>query len=584
MATESTDPILSSARDAHARGQLAHAVAQYEQVIAIQPDHAECLYLLGVALYQMGRHSEAVLRIRRAIAANPAVPEFHGDLAAILFASGDLPGAISAAENAVGLKPAFPQALLTLGNARCRNFQYEAGIHAYQRLLQIDSRAADAINNMAMALLQLGRFDQAIACFDQLLKLDPTDAAAHSNRIYASHFSASTTPAQIQEQLHRFNQLHALPLQPRFHTDAADRPLHIGYVSADFRDHVVGWNMRSWIHEHDRKNFKIHFYSNSLSGAADQDAVTRELRANVDVWRDINRLSDEEAAELIRQDQIDILVDLSLHTSGNRLLLFARKPAPVQVCYLAYPGSSGLAVMDYRLSDPYLDPPDQPLNCIEQTIRLPATYWCYQPGGPTPDVVDPPMLKTGVMTFGCLNQFQKVSQAALLLWRQILAAVPNSRLILHSPEGSHRQQINQLFRDGGVPASRIGFVGRLPWQQYIHLYQQIDIAFDPFPYAGGITTCDALWMGVPAIALAGDNAVARSGVSILKNAGLDDFIAMTPAQYLHIAASAANEPARFKQLRFELRDRLRASALMDRTRFARDIESAYRTMWAGRRQ
>jgi predicted O-linked N-acetylglucosamine transferase (SPINDLY family) len=290
-------------------------------------------------------------------------------------------------------------------------------------------------------------------------------------------------------------------------------------------------------------------------------------------------VSDAQAADLIRQDEIDILVDLSMHTSGNRLLTFAYKPAPVQVTYLAYAGSSGLTTMDYRLSDPYLDPPGGDESAYsERTVRLPETYWCYLPVDDLPPARLPTADKDLVI-FGCLNNFCKVNEPLLALWARLLASVPQSQLLLHAGEGAHRRRVVDYLHERGVDEQRISFVERLPVKRYFERYQCIDIALDTFPYAGGTTTCDALWMGVPVVSLAGTSAVGRVGVSVLSNLGLPELVAHAPDQYVQIALGLANDLPRLKELRSTLRPRMEASPLMDAPRFARNIEAAYRAMW-----
>ena len=364
-----------------------------------------------------------------------------------------------------------------------------------------------------------------------------------------------------------WNDRHARPLTAVAHPNRhdLDRPLRIGYVSADFREHVVGWNMLPLLREHDPKQFQIFGYS----AVRRPDAMTRELQSHVFEWRDIAGVSDDDAARMIRNDQIDILVDLSLHTGGNRLLIFARKPAPVQATYLGYPGSTGLETMDFRFSDPFLDSDEETADHTERTIRLPRTYWCYRPGGPAPAVAKLPALSNGWITFGCLNLFQKLSIPTLELWGRIMLTVPESRLLLHAPVGSCRTRLLQLLEHSAVAGHRIEFVERLPWPRYIQTYQRIDIALDPFPYGGGITTCDALWMGVPVITLRGKTAVGRSGASILGNLGLQQFVARSAEQYISAAAELADDLALLSELRSTLRQRMLESPLMDTARFAR---------------
>jgi protein O-GlcNAc transferase len=264
----------------------------------------------------------------------------------------------------------------------------------------------------------------------------------------------------------------------------------------------------------------------------------------------------------------------------SRLLVFARKPAPVQVTYLAYCSTTGLETIDYRLSDPYLDPPGGDESCYsEQTIRLPETYWCYQMSLATPEVGPLPAAESDHITFGCLNNFCKVSEPTLAAWAKLLRAIPNARLLLHAYEGTHRQRVQERLEREGIEPKRVRFAGLRPSREYFDLYQQIDIALDTFPYGGGTTTCDALWMGVPVVSLVGKTAVGRGGLSILSNVGLPELVACSEEEYVRIASELARDLARLSNLRSTLRQRMERSPLMDAPRFAPNIEAAYREMW-----
>jgi predicted O-linked N-acetylglucosamine transferase (SPINDLY family) len=353
--------------------------------------------------------------------------------------------------------------------------------------------------------------------------------------------------------------------------------LKIGYVSSDLRGHVVGWNLLPFMRCHDHQGFEIFCYHSAVHG---QDKLTRQLRQASDHWREVTFLDDRRLAEQIRADGIDVLVDLSLHTANNRLVTFAMEPAPVQITYLAYCGTSGVQAMHYRFSDPHLDPPGQDLSCYsEQTVRLPRTYWCYEPGGAAPEVSALPANQNGFVTFGCMNQFAKVSTATLEVWGRVLARVPGSRLLMYASPGKHLEAIENQFRRNGIASDRVQFIGRQGWDQYIRTYHRIDVALDPFPYNGGITTCDTLWMGVPVVTLSGPTAVGRAGRSILSNVGLAELVARDAEQYVQIAADLAADPTRLADLRRSIRQRMKASPLMDAKQFAADIESAYRRLW-----
>ncbi len=394
------------------------------------------------------------------------------------------------------------------------------------------------------------------------------------------HYSPAYDAAALLKVVRQWNEAIAAPLRqslrPHENDSAPNRKLRIGYVSPDLRHHVVGQCILPILSHHDHEQFEIYCYASMPW----EDAISGKIRASSNVWRNIHRVSDDKAAEMIRADRIDILVDLAVHSRGNRLALFARKPAPIQVTYLGYCSTTGLETMDYRLSDPYVDPPDvDPSDYSEKTIRLPRAYLAYEPMHEPTEVSPVPALSAGHITFGCLNNFSKSSSAALDLWAQILGQLPTSRLILHAKPGRYLDEVRQRFERAGVSPDRLEFVGRQDWLQYLATYARIDIALDPFPYNGGITTCDALLMGVPVITLSGKTAIGRVGQSILSNVGLPDLIAKTPEDYVRLAVELANNLDRLKQLRAELRPRLLASPLKDPKQLTRNIEAFYRDAW-----
>jgi predicted O-linked N-acetylglucosamine transferase (SPINDLY family) len=487
--------------------------------------------------------------------------------------------AIAPIRRAIALRPNYAKAFYNLGVALQCLGRLDEAIAAYRQAISIDFNLPKAHNNLGNVLKDKGQLDDAVAAYRQSVTIDPDNASNDSNLVYTLQFHPAYSAKAIAEDHRRWNSRHAEPLrkfiQPHSNDRDPERRLRIGYVSPDFRRHVVGLNLLPLFQHHDRGQFEITCYAHVLR----PDGITNQFEEKTDKWRNIVSLSDEQVAQQIREDQIDILVDLTLHMAKNRLLVFARKPAPVQVSYLGYCGSTGMSTMDYRLSDPHLDPPDTDLSCYsEKTIRLPRTYWCYQPMA-TPASSPSPALDNGFITFGCLNNFAKVSTGAIDLWARILVAVPNSHIIIHAPSGAHQDDVAHRFERAGVATDRLLFVGTRPSMEYMQTFSRIDIALDPFPYGGGITTCDALWMGVPVITLSGETAVGRGGRSILSNLGLTEFIALTQDQYAQIAIELAKDRDRMDALRRDLRARLQASPLMDAAAFARDIETAYRQMW-----
>ncbi len=344
-------------------------------------------------------------------------------------------------------------------------------------------------------------------------------------------------------------------------------------ISADHRQSLFTIPLLS---HHDHEQFEIVCYAN----VPRPDSVTRRIMQYADVWRVTAGRSDQTVADEVRADRIDILVDLTMHMSNGRPLVLARKPAPVQVAYLAYPGTTGLAAVDYRLTDPYLDPPgESDGDYTETSFRLAETFWCYDPLTDQPSPGPLPAVDSGRMTFGCLNNFCKVNAATISLWAAVLKAVAGSRLLLLAARGEHRGRVSDQFSQAGIDPRRIEFLEYRPRPQYLETYRQIDVGLDTIPYNGHTTSLDSLWMGVPVVTRVGRTVVGRAGWSQLSNLGLPELAAWSDEEFVSIAADLAHDLARLATLRAQLRARMQRSPLMDAPRFARQIESAYRLMW-----
>jgi predicted O-linked N-acetylglucosamine transferase (SPINDLY family) len=562
------------------QGKLDEAVACFRQALKLKPDFAQAHNNLGAALDDQGKLDEAVACYRRALELKPDYAEAHNDLGVALNSQGKLNDAVACFRQALKLKPDFAQAHNNLGAVLDDQGKLDDAVACFRQALELKPDFAWAHNNLGNTLKDQGNLDKAVACYRRAVELKPDFVWAHSNLVFGQVFCPGCEAETLYEEHRRWNRQHAEPLakfiQPHLNDRSPDRRLRIGYVSPDFRNHPVGLFLLPLLESHDHESFEISCYASVRI----PDTMTGRCRVHADVWRDVLGLSDERLANTIRQDQTDILVDLTMHAGNHRLLVFARKPAPVQVTYLAYCGTTGLSTMDYRLTDPYLDPPgqDERFYC-EQSVRLPETYWCYQPVIETPPVNTLPALKGGPFTFGCLNNFCKVTPPALAAWSRLLQVMPDARLLLYARAGSHRDRVRGVLAERGISSERLAFVDFLPLEEYFGVYQQIDVALDTFPYGGGTTTCDALWMGVPVVSLAGQTAVGRGGVSILSNVGLPELVAHDAEQYVRIAVDLANDLPRLSQLRATLRNRMQASPLMNAPRFARNVEAAYREMW-----
>jgi protein O-GlcNAc transferase len=596
------------------RGRLVEAVAAYRHAIRVRPDYAEAHNNLANALQGQGLLDEAIASCRRAIEINPALPEAHNNLGNALKGKGQLEEAIASYRQAIALRPdyaeahnnlgialkglnkrqeaiaAFTAALKikpdyagahsNLGNVLQNMGRLDEAIESYRRAIALNPNLAESHNNLGNVWKDVARLDEAIAQYRLALQLKPGFADAYDNLAYVIHNHPAYDAAMISAEVARWNRQLAEPLakfiQPHGNDRDPNRRLRIGYVSSDFHDHASAFFILPLLRGHDREQVEVTCYAQ----VAYPDAVTRQMQEQVHQWRRTVGMTDAQLAAQVREDKIDILIDLKLHTADNRLLVFAHKPAPVQATWLGYPGTTGLRMIDYRLTDPYLDPPggDETVYA-EKTIRLPQTFWVYDPLTGEPAVNAPPSIASGRITFGCQNNFCKVNDGVLSLWAKVLTAVPASRLLLLAPEGNSRRHVLDRLHESGIGSERVEFLSRQPRPQYLQTYQRIDIALDTFPYNGHTTSLDSFWMGVPVITLVGRTVVGRAGVSQLSNLGLTELIANDGEQFVQIAAKLAGDAPRLAELRRTLRERMQASPLMDGPRFARNMEAAYRQMW-----
>jgi protein O-GlcNAc transferase len=562
------------------RCNLQEAEACYREALRLKPGIAPAWNNLGLVLRDRNNREEAEADFRAAIRLKPDYVEAHSNLGNLLRDEGRLDEAEACLRQALRLKPDLAEAHNNLGIVLRDQGQLEEAKASYRQALRLKQDYVEAHNNLGNAFRDQGQIREAEDCYRQALRLKPDFASAHSNLLYALIFSPDHDAQAIFAEHQRWNRQHAEPLarhiEPHDNDRSPERRLRIGYMSPDFCSHAESFFTVPLLSAHDRQAFEIFCYADVVR----PDEVTTRLRSHANAWRNICGLSDEQVARLVRQDRIDILVDLTMHMARNHLLVFARKPAPIQVCWLAYQGTTGLGTMDYRLTDPIIDPPGlYDLLYSEESVRLPDAFWCYDPLESDSQVRALPALAKGHITFGCLNNFCKVNDPVLRLWAKVLTTVRKSRLILLAAEGSHRQHTLDLLEQEGVRPERVIFVSRMPRPRYLELYNEIDVGLDTFPYTGQTTSLDAFWLGVPVITLVGNTAVARAGRSLLENLGLPELVAATPEQFVSIASQLAGDLPRLEALRAGLRDRLRQSPLMDAPRFARSMEAAFRTMW-----
>jgi protein O-GlcNAc transferase len=485
-------------------------------------------------------------------------------------------------ERAAQLEPNSHVPWFMLGNVASELGDFDAAVAHYAHARDLHPRDHVIRYNLGLNQLSRGYIDAAIEELRAACVLNPSYLQAQSSHIMALHSSDRVDPeeiaATIREWGARFSLQHpALALSAVRPAAAHAERLRVGFVSGDFRTHSVAHFFEPILSARDRGAFAYMLYSNSNI----QDAVTQRLRAHADDWRDVWQLTDDALIELIRSDRIDVLVDLSGHTASNRLAVFARRAAPVQVSYLGYPASTGLATMDFRITDATADPPmpADEWHC-ERLLRLPDTQWCFRPFG-TPAMPGPlPAREAGFVTFGGFNNLTKASDTLLRCWVQILVKLPTSRLRLTRVRSAQRAaEIIALLGRSGVAAERIECVPYANDPPYGEQFAGVDIALDNYPYNGVTTTCESLYVGVPVVSLHGRNGVSRSGLSLLGTLGLGELVASTPEQYIEIAVALGSDLSRLEQLRASLRSRFEQSSLREEKRFAANFEKLLRTAW-----
>jgi len=576
------DPVFAPAWNALARllpdSRWQEARDALMRAVEIDPGFAVAWSNLAHILSRTNR-AEAESAARRAIALNPNLASAYYNLG-VLLGRERADEAIRVLRQAVALKPDHANAWYRLGHLLSFDDPGEA-LAALRQATDLDPENANAHAVLGNVFLAMGSAAEAVAALRRSLECDPDNIVAHANLIFALPFQ-SDCPEILLRECTRFAARHEAPVFARarepLNDPTPDRRLRVGYVSPDFDSHCQSLFTIPLLSSHNRADFEIVCYSS----VAEPDHVTASIRGLADVWRDVRVLDDETLAQQIRADRIDILVDLTMHMEGCRRLVFARRPAPVQVAWLAYPGTTGSPAMDYRLSDCWLDPlgnPGRDALYSERTVRLPQTFWCYDPLTEGLAVSSLPAASGAPFTFGCLNNPAKASDHALALWAGALAAVPVSRLLVLEPQGVSRSDLIARYAAHGMDPSRVSFIARQPRRAYLETYHRIDLALDSFPCNGHTTSLDAFWMGVPVVTRAGRSAISRGGTSIAGNLGLPELVACADDEFVRVAHAFARDLPRLAALRGTMRTCMEASALMDAPRFAADVERAYRQMW-----
>jgi protein O-GlcNAc transferase len=564
-----------------ASGQFDAAIASYRRALTIAPEFAEAYNNLGNALRVTGQVVEAVASCRRALAIKPDFADAHSNLGNALRACDQLEEAVASCRRALAIKPDFADAYSNLGAALQAGGKLDEALASCRQALAIKPDFAEAHVNLGNALQAYGEFEAALASYRRALAINPDFADARCNMLFALNYDPCASGEEILATCAEYEAKFGAPFRadwrPHQNSREPGRRLKVGYVSPDFRRHALSYFAEPIFANHDRKRVETFCYS----GVEREDDYTGRFRSHADNWYRTVGMSDDAMARLIREHQIDILVDLAGHSAGNRLRVFARKPAPVQVTYLGYPATTGLSAIDYRITDRHADPEGKSdSRYVEKLIRLPDSLCCYQPAAEMPEPAPLPALSRGYVTYGSFNNFNKIDQPTVDLWAALLREQPSARMMfLTVPEGAVRERIVRRFADRGVDASRLCFYGKLPLADFYARMLEADISLDPVTVNGGTTTCESLWLGVPVISLAGVHFVSRVGLSFLNTAGLGDLACATKQDFLRTTAKLAHDLPRLAGIRSGLPARMAASPLADGATFARNLEAAYRQIW-----
>jgi protein O-GlcNAc transferase len=596
-----------------AAARFEEAVRLFREALAENDQVSELWNNLGIALFSAGKRGEALQSFERAVLLAPDFAQAHNNFGRSLAGCGELEQGLAACRQALALEPLYAEAHNNLGVILMRLDRHREALESFTRACQLDPGLASFWNDRASANRELGRLDaaaagyrkalqvapghapslvglssvhqqrgeidRAISLLQEAVALAPDNSRIHTNLIMSMNYSHLTSQQELADESALWGCLHGeqFPAAPLGKKDFLGRRVRVGYVSADLYQHPVGTFLKEVLKNHDRTAFEITCYQNGTRS----DQLTSELKRHADRWFVIAGLSDAEAFELIKSNGIDILVDLSGHTGGNRLTLFSRRPAPIQATWLGYWHSTGLSSIDYLITDAVTVPPGEDRYFSERLLRLPRCRFCYAPPSPSPFVDELPAKTNGFVTFGSFNNIAKLTPPVIALWAQLLLAVPGSRLVLKWKSlgrAAVRNSFLARFAAHGVAPERIECRGSSSHFLALAEYNDIDIALDPFPFNGGLTSCEALWMGVPVLTLTGDSPIARQSASLLEALALPELICHDEEEYLATAARLAGEPQRLALLREGLRDRMAASQLCDGPGFSRDLEEAYRVM------
>lgn len=576
---------INLAASRRAQGRFEEAAAMLRAVIADDPANAEAINQLGSVQKEMGQLDDAVASYQLAIELEPEQPGGYGNLGLVLYEQGRIAEAVAMYRRGLAIKP-LATIHDNLGNALTRQGIVDEAIENYRAALELDPDNLDTRCNLAGALADGQGAAAGVAAFREILALKPDHVVARSNLLFNLCYDGETSPEAYLAEARQINEMFTpepLPARAADPDAGVGRPLRVGLLSGDLHGHPVGFFIEGIVRHLGRQRFTLHAYSTSLT----EDALTARIKPHFTSWWQTRGRPDREVAEHIRDDGIDILVDLAGHSALNALSVFAWRPAPVQLTWLGYFASTGVNAMDYVLADPVCVPPGHEGQFSERVWRMPHTRLCYTPPAEAPPVVPLPALANGHLTFGCFQRLPKITNRVLVLWARVLHAIPDARLLLQSQQFARQRYVDEILdrlSSVGVAPERV--IVRKPTQRdgYLKAYGDVDVVLDTFPFTGGTTTCEALWMGVPTLTLAGNTMLGLQGAALLGAAGLPQWVAADEDEYVDRAVALTADRQALAELRSALRERVRLSPLFDTALFARHLESALLGMWEQARQ
>ncbi|MDD5299062.1 MAG: tetratricopeptide repeat protein [Gallionella sp.] len=563
------------------QGQFAAAAASLRRAIELKPDYAEAHNNLGIVLNAQGQFDAAQASCRRALELNPNYAEAHYSLGCVLKEQGQFDAARASYCRALELNPDYADAHYSLGVVLNAQGQLDAARASYRRALELNPGHAEAHNNLGIIQMEQGQLDDAQASFRHALDIKPNYFECYSNLLFCGNYDINLAREESFDLAKCFGALVAGKAKPFKEWNVLAEPrrrIRVGVVSGDLRKHSVSYFLGSVLDNLDKNQIELIAYPTQVK----TDAVTDRLRRHFSQWSPLTDCSDEDAAQRIYGDRVDILLDLSGHTAKNRLPIFAWRPAPIQVSWLGYFATTGMAEMDYLLADKVGVPASELEQFTESVWYLPNTRMCFT----APEVAIPvaplPALANGNITFGCFQTATKVNDSVLAVWGKIFAELPDAKLRMQCNklgEPAQEKQMLQRLQRYGIDPARVLVRGTTSREAYLAAHAEVDIILDTFPFTGGTTTSEALWMGVPTLTLAGSSLLARQGASLLTAAGLEEWVAVDEEEYITKAVSYGRNLERLSELRRCLRAKVLASPLFDAPLFAKDFEAALRGMW-----